>query len=159
MLTPHGHVPPPIRIPWAAILVTVVLQQALAFLWYAGLFGDLWVTAQDFGFDYRAAHEGVRWAPVAMAIGNAAGAVLLSVILQRVHFPVALGPLRRGMLWGFLVWLCVALPLDAMRNMFAMRDPAVLLIDSSEALLAWLIAGTVIGGWRARHVAGGNKPG
>jgi hypothetical protein len=151
MLQPHGHLPPPIRVPWLAVLATVVLQQGLAFLWYAGLFGGIWLAAQDFGFDYQSEHEGAVLAPTMMAIGNAAGAIFLAVLLQRVHWPVAFGPLRRGLFWGLLVWLCVALPLDAMRNLFAMRDPLVLLIDAGQSLVSWLIAGAVIGGWPKRR--------
>ena len=92
MRTPHGHLPPPLRIPWLAVLTTVVLQQALAFVWYAGLFGGIWVAAQDFTFDYQSAHEAAILPPLVMAIGNAAGAILLAIILQRLHWPVALGP-------------------------------------------------------------------
>ncbi len=151
MRLPHGHLPPPIRIPWLAVLVTVVLQQALAFLWFAGLFGGIWVEAQNFGFDYQSAHESAVLPPAIMALGNAAGAVFLAILLQRVHWPAALGPLRRGLVWGALVWLCVALPLDAMRNLFAMRDAAVLAIEAGQTLLSWLIAGAVIGGWPRRR--------
>jgi len=154
LLVPHGHVPPPIRIPWLAVLITIVLQQGIAFLWYAFLFGDMWVEAQAYTFDYRQAHEGVVTAPLIMLVGNALGAILLSVILQRVHFPVALGPLQRGLLWGFLIWLCIALPLEASRDAFALRDIRVLAIDSGEALVSWLIAGLMIGSWRMR----GGKP-
>ena len=156
------------RLPWLAILVCVVLQQVASFVWFAGLFGDLWVEAQDFPFDYRAAHEGVWVAPLVMAIGNAAGAALLALIVQLARCPFGQRPLVRGIAWALMLFLCVALPLDAMRTLFAFRDPLVLAIDAGQSLLTWLVAGIVIGwaiqrrerssgGQVAHNVAGGTR--
>ena len=136
---------PKLRVPWLAVIATVVIQQIVAFVWYAVLFGEAWVAAQNFPFDYRAAHEGVVLAPLVMVIGNAAGAILLAFILQLAYCPFNKQPFERGIAWGFLLWLCVALPIEATRDLFAMRDPMVLLIDGSQSLVSWLIAGGVIG--------------
>ena len=136
---------PKVRVPWLAVIVTIVLQQAVAFVWYAVLFGDAWVAAQNFPFDYRAAHEGVMLAPAVMMIGNAAGAILLAIILQLAYCPFGYRMLPRGIAWAAQLWLCVALPIEATRTLFAMRDPMILLIDGSQSLVSWLIAGLVIG--------------
>ena len=136
---------PKVRVPWLAVIATVVLQQAVSFVWYAFLFGEAWVAAHNFPFDYRAAHEGVMLAPIVMAIGNAAGAVLLAIILQLAYCPFGYRMLPRGIAWAAQLWLCVALPIEATRTLFAMRDPMILLIDGSQSLVSWLIAGLVIG--------------
>ncbi len=137
--------PPKLRVPFLAVIVAVVLQQAAAFVWYAFLFGDAWVAAHGFDVDYRAAHEGAVTAPLAMVIGNAAGAILLAFILQLARCPFGLGTIPRGIAWAFLLWLCVVLPIEATRNLFALRDPAIILIDAGQSLVAWLIAGIAIG--------------
>jgi len=136
---------PKLRVPFLAVIVTVVLQQAAAFVWYAFLFGDSWVAAQGFDVDYRAAHAGAVTAPLVMIVGNAAGAVLLAFILQLARCPFGLGTIPRGIAWALLLWLCVALPVEATRNLFALRDPSIIPIDAGQSLLCWLIAGIVIG--------------
>ena len=145
MPTSTDHQRPKLRVPWLAVIATIVLQQATAFVWYAFLFGEAWVAAHDFPFDYRAAHEGVALAPLVMVIGNAAGAVLLAYILQLAWCPFGFSKFPRGIAWAFLLWLCVALPIEATRNLFAMRDPTIILIDAGQSLVCWLIAGVVIG--------------
>lgn len=151
MATQTDRQRPKLRVPWLAVIATIVLQQVVAFVWYAFLFGEAWVAAHNFPFDYRAAHEGVVLAPLVMAIGNAAGAILLAYILQLAYCPFGYRKLPRGIAWGFLLWLCVALPIEATRNLFAMRDPMVLLIDAGQSLVSWLIAGLVIGWALQRH--------
>lgn len=142
---------PKLRVPFLAVIATIVLQQAVSFVWYAFLFGEAWVAAHNFPFDYRAAHEGVVLAPIVMAIGNAAGAILLAYILQLAYCPFGFRKLPRGIAWALLLWLCVALPIEATRNLFAMRDPTIILIDAGQSLVAWLIAGVVIGWALQRH--------
>ncbi len=55
-----------------------------------------------------------------------------------------------GVKWGFLLWLLLALPMHAIPNTWAGRDPMLTLIDGAEVLVALLVAGAIVGAWRPK---------
>ncbi|MEX1108939.1 MAG: DUF1761 domain-containing protein [Dongiaceae bacterium] len=129
------------RINWLAVLLAIVAQMAIGFLWYGFLFQAQWMAAVGIPPEAAGA-PGSMTAPMIVSVLSAlAIAILLSLIVNRG----AVGGFGEGVKWGFLLWLLLALPMHAIPNIWAGRDTTLTVIDGSEALAALVVAGAIIG--------------
>jgi hypothetical protein len=134
------------RINWIAVIAAVIVQQIVGFLWYGALFQEPWMNAVGLtAADVESANM-----PVSMAVSflaSIAAAILLSLLLSATDE----WGLMNGLKWAFLLWLLLALPIHVETNIWALRGWIPALIDGSEALVALLAAGAVIGMRRPKH--------
>jgi len=128
--------------PWA-VLVAVVVKQALGFLWYSPmLFGRTFAEASG-----QAVEEMRPRMPKAI-VGDIAGAVLMAVALAHVvSYAGALSALY-GALVGLICWLGFAVPVSLSPSLFERRPLKVWALQNGYLALALALMGAILGGWR-----------
>lgn len=135
-MTKHNHI---------AIVVAVILHQAIGFLWYSDfLFVNQWMAglgkkASDFDMSNPA--------PFVVAIaGWFFASYFISWLVQRTQiqsFNQAIG-------LAVLLWVGVALPLLAPHYLFAGIHTSVLMIDAMNALVQLVVTCGLLAVWRKR---------
>jgi hypothetical protein len=127
-----------------AVLVTVVLHQALGYLWYSPI---LFVRARLAALGLPAANATVV-DPVALGMDVVtwiAGAYVMAFLVQKTSSTTA----GKGAALGALVWL-VQVPALAPKLAFAGIKPIVTLIDLGNLLLVTVLTCTILGAWQKK---------
>jgi hypothetical protein len=127
-----------------AVIVAVILHQALGFLWYGVLFFDPWL--RGLGKNYTDVNP---TDPVLLAVDVVTwliAAYVLAWLLRRTNTTTAIG----GMKLGTLLWLGVSLATLVPHYAFAGLSPMVIAIDSANTLVALILMGGLLGTWPRR---------
>jgi hypothetical protein len=132
-------------INWISVVVAVVVLQVLGFLWYGMLFSAPWMAEmQAVGLS------------VDMSSGNQIRSLILGLIVT-VVLVLGLGwlierlaahTLRIGLMAGLYAWLFFSLTTQALEYVYMDFTPRLMAINAGYQLLAFLLAGAVLGGLR-----------
>jgi hypothetical protein len=133
------------KINWMAIIVLVIVHQALGFLWYSPyVLGNPWMEMIGIApEDIEAAHPG----PVGIAI---AASLALNVTLAWLFTRLYVTSMISGLWIAFVCWLGFFFLNSAMYAAFEGEARKLVLISGGEALAAFLISGAVLGAWVKR---------
>ncbi len=133
-----------LKINHLAVLVTVVLQFALGFLWYGPLFGAPWM--EMVGLDLAAIEADPPGA--GEWITNIVSAILSMYVLAWLFTRIPVLSLLQGLFWGLLIGFSFVLLSVMTSGMFA-RDPYGLAWITGGYTTAGLgLGGAVLGAWK-----------
>jgi hypothetical protein len=132
------------RINWLAILVTVIVQLAIGFLWYSpALFAESWLA----GIGRRPEDLAPGAGPFIIAL---LAAVLLALGIAWVLHRADLRGIRAGTLVGMWLGVAFVVPPVLVHEAFLGYPATVLAIDGGKELITAVLAGAILGAWAPR---------
>ncbi len=129
---------------WAAVAVATVLIFASGAVYY-GMVGDAWLRAAGITMEQA---QGANPAIYGMAaLGALCHAWFLAQLINAFDKRDAVG----GVMTACFTWGFVAFPVTAVHNAFGLKPYALTAIDTGHTLLAFVLAGAVLGAWRPKE--------
>ena len=130
-----------------AILVLVIFQQVLGFVWYSRfLFGNVWMQAQNKKPEDLNPHNPIPF--IASILGSILFCYGLDWIMRKMNWNHP----ARGAILGALVAVAFILPSLWTHYAFLEISYPVLAIDSVNGLIAAIVTGFVLGIWKSKPV-------
>ncbi|UTP41278.1 DUF1761 domain-containing protein [Phenylobacterium sp. LH3H17] len=122
---------------WIAVLVAVVLLEALGYLWYGPLFGERWMAA--LGKEPDTSNLAVT---MSLGVVNTIIIVLgLSWLLRRL----GANSLNAALMGALAAWFFFDFTTMAIDYLYVRLSGELVLINMGYQLVAYLVAGAVIG--------------
>ena len=141
---------PNIEINYVAILIAVVANFILGFLWYTPLFGKAWGKEMGFDMTKKPPQGALVKGMVIMIIGNFLMAYVLAHNIA-VWNPVTWGqpaaevsPMAMAFSAAFFTWLGFFLPLDLNTIAWEMKSWKLFFINTSYHLLALIVVSLIL---------------
>jgi hypothetical protein len=134
------------RINHLAVIVAVILHQAIGYFWYSPA---PWAVARLTALG-RPASDVNAVDPAALVvdiIGWLIASYVIAWLIARTGFTTA----AKGAMLGALLWLGIAMPTLLPHYLFAGIKPVVTVIDAANVLVACLLTGAIVGGWRRKE--------
>lgn len=126
-----------------AVLVALVVKQALGTLWYSPL-----LFGRTFAALSGQTEEGIRPRMVRSVLGDALSATAMSVALAHlVSFAGAMSVVF-GSLVGLLCWVGFAVPASLSPTLFERRPWRLWALQNGYLALSLAAMGAILGGWR-----------
>ena len=146
------HFPP---INYLAVLVAAVVIFALGGLWYSPvLFVKKWIALQNRTEEQMRAEAAAANMPL-LYISAFVTALLTALVMAHLlgHFAAAVDPnmapsAAHGAMFGFVCWLGFAAPTSYGTAIFSGKPKQLWLIDTTYNLVAFVLAGAILGAWR-----------
>jgi len=133
-----------LKINYLAVLVAIILQFALGFLWYGPLFGEPWV--EMVGLDMATVEANPPGAGI--WITNVVAAALAMYVLAWLFVKLKVESLLKGIWIGFVIGFSFVLMSGMVSGMYA-DDPYWLnWITTGNTTLGLMLGGAVLGAWR-----------
>ena len=133
-----------LRINYLAVLVAIVLQFILGFLWYGPFFGDPWMGMV--GLDMQTIEANPPGA--GEWITNVVSAVLSMLVLAWLFKKIGVESWLRGIWIGFILGFSLVLMSNMTSGMFAGDPYGLAWITGGYTTVGLMLGGAVIGGWR-----------
>ena len=132
-----------LKINHLAVIVAVIMQFVLGFLWYGPLFGDIWM--EMVGLDMTTIEADPPGA--GEWITNLVSAFASMYVLAWLFVKLKVNTLVRGLLYGLLIGFSFVLLSTMTSGMFA-KDPYVLAWITGGFTTAGLaLGGAILGAW------------
>ena len=132
-------------INWIAVLIAVMLQQALGYLWYGPLLGAQWLAALG--------HEpDMSNMTVTMSLG-VVNTVVICVGLAWLIGRLGAHSLQGGLATSFLAWLFFNFTTMAVDYLYVGLPLTLVEINMGYQLVSYLVAGAVIGLMKPKSAA------
>lgn len=138
-----------LKINHAAVWVAIVLLHVLGFLWYGMLFQKQWMTAV--GLDMATLEANPVGAGVWMT--NTIATVVPVYVLAWLFTKLDVNSAVRGAGIGLLIAFSFVMLSDMTGDMFAHRPYGLSWITGGFSMVAMVIAGLILGGWRKYEAA------
>jgi len=132
---------------WIAVLVAVVLLEAIGYLWYGMVFSSAWtaeMSAIGLKPDTSASAQTTSIALGALLIVvEVLGLAWLMRRLETTNW-------RVGALDGFTAWFFFGLTTQGMEYVYMGFTPRLMAINCGQLLVSYVVAGAVLGGLKFR---------
>ena len=132
---------------WIAVLVAVVLLEAIGYLWYGMVFSSAWtaeMSAIGLKPDTSASAQTTSIALGALLIVvEVLGLAWLMRRLETTNW-------RVGALDGFTAWFFFGLTTQGMEYVYMGFTPTLMAINCGQLLVSYVVAGAVLGGLKFR---------
>lgn len=128
-----------------AVPVAAIAAFAIGAIWYSPLlFAKPWVKAQG--------HTPEKLAAMQAGAGKAYGVSFLCFILMAAVVHILLSHLgvtgwHWGAIWGFHLWLGIAVPIGLTANMYSDKPLMAWIIDAGYQLVYLVVMGAILGAW------------
>ena len=131
---------------YLAILVVVIFQQVLGFLWYTppALFANHWVKSIG---KTMADINRTRTDPVPF-VSAVLGAFILSIVLSKIIQTTKTTTALGGAKLGAFLWLGFIFPILSTHYLFLGYNFELVVIDAGKELVGMLLAGSILATWR-----------
>lgn len=141
---------PHIEINYVAILIAVVANFILGFIWYTPLFGKVWGKEMGFDMTQKPPAGAMAKGMIIMIIGNFLMAFVFAHNIA-VWNPVTWGlppspesPASTALMAAFFTWLGFFLPLDLNTVAWEMKSWKLFLINTTYHLLSLVIVALIL---------------
>ena len=128
----------------AAVVVTVILHQALGFLWYGALFFNPWLGG--LGKKPPDINQSDPLPFVLDIVGWFLASYVMAWLIRRTNTDSP----GWGALLGAVLWLGLAVPALVPDYAFAGLKPMVTVIDAADVLVACVMTGAILAAWRKK---------
>lgn len=126
---------------WYAILAAAAGIYAIGFVIYALVLSGLWLKLTGYTQEQLKPHAWKMAVSPVMPILIAVGLAILLKLAQ-------VNNLAAGVVIAFQIWFFIVMPVRLYSFVYSPEKIGHLLMDSLHFLLAFLVAGAIIGGWR-----------
>ncbi|MFN8353443.1 MAG: DUF1761 domain-containing protein [Spirosomataceae bacterium] len=131
-----------LKINYLAVLVGVVISQALPAVWYS-IFADKWMAANNLTMEAIQGSD----SPINYLISTITGAIAV-VTMAYLYKRMKVDSAFEGLMWGLLLGFAFIYTDDITVNMFSMRPYVLTLINGGASTLTTGLVGLVLGAWR-----------
>jgi hypothetical protein len=128
-------------INYLAVLVAAIAAFGVAAIWYGALFSKAWTAAIGKPVDQLGK-------PLASMLVTFLGYLLMAFMTAIVHIWVGVASPGQGVTVAIFLWIGFAFPSFAPGIMFSGASRRLLWLDGGHLLLAFIVAGAIIGAWR-----------
>jgi len=125
-------------LPWLAIIVAVVANMVLGYLWFGPLFGKAWLAAVGKKEDEITQSAGMYVSPIV-------GALIGAIVLWNVMNAMGTTDLVGGIGAAFWVWLGFIAFTGLTNSMFRGDKTALWVLESSAHLVGFGLTGAILG--------------
>ena len=132
-----------LKINHLAVLVAVVLQFVLGFLWYGPLFGDAWMEMVGLDMDTIMADPAGAGEWITNIIASVAGIYLLAWLFVKLE----VYSLIAGAYYGLLIGFVFVLLSNMTSGMFAKDPYGLAWITGGFTTVGLTVGGAVLGAW------------
>jgi len=133
-----------LKINHLAVLIGIVLQFVIGFLWYGPLFGEPWM--KMVGLDLATIEANP--ADAGTWITNIVTAVLSVYLLAWLFVKLKVSSLIKGALYGFLIGFVFVLMANKTSGAFAGDPYGLAWVTGGFTTVGLLVAGAVLGAWK-----------
>ncbi|HYE77866.1 MAG TPA: DUF1761 domain-containing protein [bacterium] len=131
------------RFHWPAVAVTALVLFFLGGFWYTAFANPWMVALGKTEADFEGVGDAIMLVPLAAVILQA---VVIATVLSAVGARTAADGLR----WGFFLWLGLIFATLMTHQIMALQPVSLLAINAGHELIAMLVAGAILGGWRPK---------
>jgi len=133
-------------INYLAVAVAGIINMVLGFLWYGPFFGKSWMKLMGFTEEYinTARQKGMTPTYIAAFVM----AIVMAYVLAYFVSLSGAMTIATGMMIGFWAWLGFVLPIQSGSIFWEGKSMVLLLINAGYYLVALLIMGALLAGWR-----------
>jgi len=141
---------PTIEINYVAILIAVVANFILGFIWYTPLFGKVWAKEHGFDMTQKPPSGALAKGMIIMIIGNFLMAYVFAhniAVWNPVTWgqpPADVSPVMNAFTAAFFTWLGFFLPLDLNTVAWEMKSWKLFFINTVYHLLALIVVALII---------------
>ena len=144
------------KINWLAIVVAGIATFFFGWLWYGGLFTDIWMAGNNIkpGPDETTMFKNGVEHPMSFT-PMIVGLVVNIVFAWFIHWLMnQMGgrSLSRGLQIGLMIGIIMFIGV-ASGNLYAVNPFNLTLVDGGYSLLIWMISGLIVGGWPQKKTA------
>jgi hypothetical protein len=132
-----------VGINWLAVLLAFGVGMAVAFVWYAKVFADLW--AQLAGVDPAELKKAGRRNMVQLLIANGLSAIGLAFGIAIAAEAAGDDSVWLALLVGFAAWLTLSASTLLQHNAFELKPAKLTLLNNAYQLVLFLAMALVIG--------------
>ncbi|MEK6579309.1 MAG: DUF1761 domain-containing protein [Bdellovibrionota bacterium] len=134
------------RINFKAVLVVVLFQQLLGFIWYSpALFGNPWLIARGKNPAFFVPTT-YYWPFVFAAVSSFLFACVVSVALDRAKVKT----FKKGVKVGGMLWSAFIFPVILTNYSFLGLSRELKLIDGGMLLISYAVGAGIIGAWKKK---------
>jgi hypothetical protein len=133
-----------LKINHLAVLVAIVLQFVIGFLWYGPLFGEAWMKMVGLNMDMIMADPAGAGEWITNIIASVAGVYLLAFLFTKM----SIDTLGKGALYGFLIGFVFVLLAVKTSGAFAKDPYGLAWITGGFTTVGLTIAGAILGAWK-----------
>ncbi len=137
-----------LKINHLAVLVAIILQFALGFLWYGPLFSEPWMEMVELDLATIEANP----AGIGVWFTNIFSAVLSMYVLAWLFVQMNVNTLAKGAGYGFLIGFAFVYMSVKTSGMFAMEPYWLAWITGGFTTVGLTIGGAVLGGWTKKRI-------
>lgn len=135
------------QVNWLAVIVSAVATFLLGGVWYSALFRDAWVKAHGFT-EEQAKQMQASMNPAIFFGGMFVCYLVLTVVVAVLFRSFGVGSVMQGLGWGLVLWLAPTAALKMTDHIASGKPAAAFVIDAGFQLVALVVTGAVLGGWR-----------
>jgi hypothetical protein len=131
-----------VHVNYLAVLVAAVANYAIATIWYAAIFGKLWMKLTGI--------TDMKPAPMNMILMFVGSLVLSYVLYHSITFGMAYTGMHGvpgGLMGGFFGWLGYIAPVTLGTKLYEKKPWGLWLLDNAFWLIALLVMSAILAAW------------
>jgi hypothetical protein len=139
------------HVNWVAIIVAVVANFVLGFIWYTPLFGKVWGREMGMKMDQKPPASVLVKGMVFMIIGNFLMALVFAFNIMAwdprtwgQEAPVEMAPMDTALAAAFFTWLGFFLPTDLSTVAWEMKSWKLFFINTCYHLLSLIVVALIL---------------
>ena len=133
-----------LKINHLAVLLAVVLQFVIGFLWYGPLFGEAWMEMVGLDMDAVMADPAGAGEWITNVFASVASIYLLAWLFTKMKVDT----LVRGLTYGFLIGFTFVLLSNMTSGMFAKDPYGLAWITGGFTTVGLMLGGAILGAWK-----------
>jgi len=131
-----------VHVNYLAVLVAAIANYVIAFIWYAGLFGNVWKKLTGI--------QDMKPAPLNIVL-VLVGSLLMSYVLYHSitfgNYYVNTSGAAGGLMGGFFSWIGFIAPVTLCTKLYERKPWGLWLLDNGFWLISLLVMGTILAVW------------
>lgn len=141
-----------VRLNWLAVLVSALVYFAVDAVWFSVLLKE-WLAGNRLTLDQLQELGKQGYGQLVAYLVAFVGALVIAVVIAWLTQISGRQTIVRGVMIAIVCWVGFVLTTFAMEQFFEARTIQSLLINTGASLIGMVLAGAIMGGWKAKSKA------
>jgi len=131
-----------VHVNYLAVIVAAIASYLIAFIWYAGLFGNVWKKLTGI--------QDMKPAPLNIVLVLVGSLIMSYVLYHSITFGdayVHTSGVGGGLMGGFFSWIGFIAPVTLCTKLYERKPWGLWLLDNGFWLISLLVMGAILGAW------------